>query len=286
MNRFDLRPRTVGEVLDGAFRLYFANARTLITLVACVAVPLQVLWAVVEFATTSRGAQVPASLFSLHFHFARQPNGTLRDAAAQPSGASEAVDLIASTLTQVLGTAACVRALGDAVAGAQPSVGASIAEMARRLPALIVLYVVRGLGVAIGIILLIVPGVWLAGSWSVSAPALVLEGAGPGHALRRSAGLVRGRWWPVVAVVIVSDLVVAIVTGVVQALIGAVDGFSANPSLAPAVIAAAVGATIAALLIQPFNAAVRTVLYLDLRIRRGGEELQALAAQLGVDADG
>ena len=53
-----------------------------------------------------------------------------------------------------------------------------------------------GLGVIIGTILLIVPGVLLALRWSVAIPALVLEGRGIQQAMGRSADLTRDRrWW-------------------------------------------------------------------------------------------
>ena len=46
-----------------------------------------------------------------------------------------------------------------------------------------------------GLVALVVGGVWLWGVWAVAAPALLLEGVGPVRALRRSAQLVRGRFW-------------------------------------------------------------------------------------------
>lgn len=54
-----------------------------------------------------------------------------------------------------------------------------------------------GLGVAIGMILLIVPGVLLALRWSVAIPALVLEGRGIQESMGRSAVLTQNRRWSI-----------------------------------------------------------------------------------------
>jgi hypothetical protein len=54
---------------------------------------------------------------------------------------------------------------------------------------------------------LVIPGLWLATRWSLFAPAIVHEGLGPAAALRRSATLVRGAFWPVAIAVTGSVLI-------------------------------------------------------------------------------
>src|ERR687897_320399 len=68
--------------------------------------------------------------------------------------------------------------------------------------------------VSIGFILLIIPGLILITIWSVGAPAIVAEGAGPIEAFGRSWRLVRGDAWPVFGTLLVA-LVIVIVIGVV-----------------------------------------------------------------------
>jgi hypothetical protein len=55
--------------------------------------------------------------------------------------------------------------------------------------------------------LLVIPGLWLLTRWSLFAPVISKEGAGPVAAIRRSNELVRGRFWPVFATVTLSLLV-------------------------------------------------------------------------------
>jgi hypothetical protein len=55
--------------------------------------------------------------------------------------------------------------------------------------------------------LLVIPGLWLLTRWSLFAPVISKEGAGPVAAIRRSNELVRGHFWAVFATVTVSLLV-------------------------------------------------------------------------------
>ena len=60
--------------------------------------------------------------------------------------------------------------------------------------------ILYGIGVAIGFLLLFVPGLILLTIWSVGAPAIVIEGIGPIDAFKRSQHLVSGSGWPVFGV--------------------------------------------------------------------------------------
>jgi hypothetical protein len=280
MNTFDLRPRTVGEVLDGAIKLYVRNARTLIGIVAVVSVPLQIVSGIVLLSVLTKGAQVPGNLFA--FHVQQSQNGTTSSASV--NGAVEIVRLVISGVTGMLCTAACVRAVSDAYADRPPSIAGSLRVAVRRLPILIVMEIVRYAGLILAFIALIIPGVWLYGAWGVATPALLVEELGPLKALGRSRRLVRRRWWPVAAVLLLSGILAAVVGSALQALFGAIDGFSSHPPLLLGVLAVVLGATVTSILVQPFTAAVTTVLYFDLRVRHEGYDVQVLADQLGLPA--
>jgi hypothetical protein len=64
---------------------------------------------------------------------------------------------------------------------------------------LIAVSILAGLGIGIGFLLLIVPGLILLTIWSVAAPVLVIERPGVLRAFGRSRELVRGYGWPVSA---------------------------------------------------------------------------------------
>jgi len=278
MNTCDLRPRTVGEVLDGAIKLYVRNARTLIGIVAVVSVPLQIISGLVLLSVITKGDQVPGNLFALHLQ--QSQNGTTSTQSV--NGAVQIVRLVITAVTGTLCTAACVRAVSDAYSDRAPSIAASLGVAVRRLPMLIVMEIVRYVGLALAFIALIIPGVWLYGAWAVATPSLLVEDLGPLKALGRSRRLVRRRWWPVAAVLLVSNILAAVVDSALQALFGAVDGFSSHPAVVLGVLAVVLGATVSSILVQPFTAAVTTVLYYDLRVRHEGYDLEVLADQLGL----
>jgi len=85
-----------------------------------------------------------------------------------------------------------VRELGD---GRVPSVGEVLRAAAPRFPAAVgavLVYTVLGL---VGLILLVVPGVWLLVAGYFGAQIAVLERARPFQAVMGSVRFVRGRWW-------------------------------------------------------------------------------------------
>lgn len=121
--------------------------------------------------------------------------------------------------------------------------------------ALIGFGILFGIGVTIGFLLLIVPGLILITFWSVGAPAIVVEGIGPVDAFGRSWRLVRGDAWAVFGTLLVVLLIV-IGIGIVLAAI-------ANPignGEASTWIASIVSTTITA----PIFAIAVTVLYYEL----------------------
>ena len=142
--------------------------------------------------------------------------------------------------------------------------------------------------------LLLVLGVlvWLAacavvyfGYWAVAAPALILENLGILAALRRSYRLVRGSFWRIFGIGLLTFVVTAVVrqlftlpfgliSGVVVALTAGDDpGFGG--SLLQLLIAD-IGEVLAGAVLYPFGAGVTALLYLDLRMRREGLDVDLM----------
>jgi hypothetical protein len=106
------------------------------------------------------------------------------------------VQVVVSLLGEVFysGAVANLLAAGDEA----PSLGQVAARLAYgRLVAVAVIF---DLAVAAGLLLLVVPGVVVFTWFALAAPLIELEGCGVREALRRSRQLVRGRFWPVLAV--------------------------------------------------------------------------------------
>lgn len=88
------------------------------------------------------------------------------------------------------------------------SIGETFRRVQPRLPAIIVAGLLAGLGIIVGLLLFVVPGLFLLTIWSLIIPAIVIEGKSAGDAFGRSRELVRGNGWSVFGVIVLSVLVV------------------------------------------------------------------------------
>jgi hypothetical protein len=120
--------------------------------------------------------------------------------------------------------------------------------------------IVAGIGIFIGFILLIVPGLYLLTVWCLIVPVVVLEGLGTGAALGRSRDLVRGHEWQVLGTLVLV-FVVLLVVGVVIGLL-----LSGLPMAARNFISEIVSGTLTA----PFLALVLTLGYFRLLAAESG----------------
>ena len=102
---------------------------------------------------------------------------------------------------------ALVTAVQDVRDGrADLSLGETFAHVRPQLPAIIVGGVLAGLGIALGLLLLIVPGLVLLTWWILIIPVIVLEKRRAGEAFSRSRELVRGHGWNVFGVIVLTIL--------------------------------------------------------------------------------
>jgi hypothetical protein len=128
--------------------------------------------------------------------------------------------------------------------------------------------ILAGLGIGIGFILLIVPGLFLLTIWAVVAPAIVSERVGVFQAFGRSRELVRGHGWQVFGVIVVLFLLQIIVGGAVQAIFRAIsDSFAAI----------AAGDLIVRVIVAPLSGLAAAVMFFELK-RLHGEPAQGAVA--------
>jgi hypothetical protein len=113
------------------------------------------------------------------------------------------VSLIATFWVQ----GALVRAVDDVRDGrADMSLGETFDSVRPQLPAIIVAGILAALGICLGLLLLIVPGLLLLTWWIVIIPVIVLEGRRAGESFGRSRELVRGYGWQVFGVIVLTIL--------------------------------------------------------------------------------
>jgi hypothetical protein len=130
------------------------------------------------------------------------------------------------------------------------------------LGAVIVAAILAGIAIAIGLVLLIVPGLILLTIWAVIIPVIVLEGKSAGESFSRSRELVRGHGWGVFGVIVLTVLLLigfGIVLGLILSPLAPwLRGFISN--------------VVSGTLTAPFVAVVLTLLY--FRLRRAKEPAQ------------
>jgi hypothetical protein len=149
------------------------------------------------------------------------------------------------------------------------TVGSLLRSVTPVLGALIVAGILAGIAIGIGLLLLIVPGLFLLTIWAVLAPVVVLEKKSAFEAFGRSRELVRGHGWQVFGVIVVLFLLQFIVTAVIQAIANGVsDSFAAY----------ALSDLIVRLLVAPLSALAAAVLYFELRGREEGAGADVLTA--------
>ncbi len=100
------------------------------------------------------------------------------------------------------------------------SVGQLYASVSPIMLPLIGIAILYALGVALGFIALIVPGLILLTIWAVAAPVAVVERPGVFASFSRSQQLVKGNGWPVFATIFIV-FVMVLVFGMVAGAIGA-----------------------------------------------------------------
>ena len=266
-----LRPLSLGEILDVSIKICFAHWRTLIKAVLVVVVPVQIVGTIVN-------ADYTVDSLDFGTGAGQTPEETF-DRFNQYLGGL-AIAGVLQGLAILLSTAACLRAIAQAYLGEPADWRSSLRYAWRLTPSLLLLTLLYALGLVLGFLLLILPGIWLYVAWAFATPALLVEGLRGRKALGRSFGLVKGRWWRTFGVLTVGFILAAIISTVVQGvfLVGIVVG-EGNDALV--LVLSAIAGIVGLAVSTPFQAALLTVLYFDLRVRKEGFDLELLAQEIG-----
>ena len=256
MAQLQLRPLGVGEIVDATFTVYRRRFGPMFTIV--------VVLVFIPFLVSLAGG---CSLDSAGTTTCTSPIGWLGYLAG-----------IAGSV--VAGVAAVLVAAG-AYADVPSDWRNAMSIAIRRIIEIIVATIVIAVLIGIGFVLLIVPGVFLMVSFAVVWEALIIEGAGPMESIKRSWRLVAGERWRVFGAGLLVIVLMVIFVGVVSAVIALIlsAGLGVSGGMTGYLVQQA-----ASLLSIPLTAALGTVIYLDLRVRKeslGADELAAALSEQG-----
>ncbi len=274
-----LRPMGVGEILDAAIRLYRAEWKSLMAIVAIALVPITFLQA---FLTRSMG-----SPFSTEAAVSANVDATLIT--------SIVLGIIQVLVIQPFLTAAVARASADVYLGHEVLVGPTFRYAVSRIHSIlwitilmILLVFVPGLvlvifgalgaeevaivfGIVMVVFLVIVFVRFVFGS-----TVLVVEGKKGSKALRRSWELAKGFFWKIVGTLLLAGIMASVVEGVLS-IPGAVAFAAVGPAGWPFL---AIGGSLAAIITTPFTTLITVLLYFDLRIRKEAFDLEVMAQEM------
>lgn len=211
----------VATVLERVFALYRRRAALLLPAALIVFVPVAVIQALILAGSTSIFLIVLLEAVAFVGTFIYQ--GIVVETVAETRASSEHISL------------------GHLFKVVQP-----------RLGALMLTGLLYGFGVAIGFLLLIVPGLIALTLWAVVAPVVLLERRSATAAFGRSRELVRGNAWRVFSVVVV----ITVITLVIQQILQRIGGNHLVAHLLLLLVASVITA--------PLSALAATIMYFDL----------------------
>ncbi|MEU3914865.1 hypothetical protein [Streptomyces sp. NPDC029721] len=301
-----LRPLGLGEILDGAVATLRGHWRSVLSVSLVVAALSEIALLAVQRLTMDSltvpdtqpttpaqavralgdagilyGAQYYLEVLGLILVTALLAPTVSRAVLGQPSTLGGTLKAVRPLAPRLLGLTGLLL-LGSLAAGLLPALPGILLGSAA----------LTALGIPVGLVLL----AWFYVTFALAPPALMLERGTPAAALRRSAKLVRGSWWRVFGISLLTWIIRTITSTVIVmpfaaiamvlapgGLSGFLDG-SAALSWTVLVITG-IGAIAGATVTTPMQTGVTTLLYIDQRIRREALDLE-LARAAGVEGYG
>jgi hypothetical protein len=190
------------------------------------------------------------------------------------------IEAIIQVIGYVLVVGAIFRAVSEAYLGHTPDARASISAAFRRMPSLLWLSFLLVLGVAIGFVLLVIPGIYLLVAWAVAVPVLMVEGTKGAKAIGRSYDLVRHNWWRTFGTLLVGFIFIGLFNFLLDLVARGADGVANDSVYLWALIYDALNG-LGTVITAPLQAAIIIVIYFDLRVRKEGFDVALLTAGLG-----
>lgn len=262
------QPQSIGGVLDTTFQLYKASVVKLI--------PLSVLLVI-------------ASCLQYIYIFASGGSVNPADPTAMINMMTSWgywLSLLAGVIGSTWITAAAYLKIAAIGSAGDLGVGGALQASLPRLPALFVMLILFSLAVAIGMLLLLIPGIILMVSLLLCYPTALFDNKGPVSALTESHRLVWGNWWRTfvmfsvgLIVLIVIYLVVAMIVGVIAPLL-MIGGAGADDVALYALVSIGLIFLFLSLLLTPFYISLGIAIYWDLKLRKDGGDLAARAGAL------
>ena len=258
-------PRSIGGVIDDAARLYRDSFRYIL--------PLLIANAIL--------AAVPGLILGLNQAAAATPAEQGRAVLHLITSPSFWIAFLVVLLANLLMYGALIGSLDSVARGGRMALGEALQLGLSRLARVIGASFLFSLAVTAGIILFVIPGIYLMGIFQLIFVAIILEDSSVIGAFGISRRLIKGHWWRsamILTVAIIILVVLSLLGGVVAAILGALR-FGAGTAL---IVNQLVG-LIVNIFVVGWMPCVLLAMYYDLKLRHEGEDLatrvNALAAR-------
>jgi hypothetical protein len=253
MTGLELRPLSLGEILDRTFTLY---RRHFLVFIGISGIP---------------------QLIVLAFNLARQFMGAnLGPTSIASNAILMLVSFLAAVFAYLFAQGGTILAVSDLYLGRPASIGGSLRRVAGELAPLFGVIALNGLAIAGATILLVIPGIYIACRLLICVPAALIEGRGPRESLSRSFDLTRdnaGRGFLIL-------LLSVVVTYAALILFALPFGIPLAASIRnPGMLLfwasmVQVGSTVATVLVRPVLLIATSIFYYDLRVRKEAFDIQ------------
>ena len=261
-----LRPMTMPDLLDGSFVVIKARPRTVFAIAAAILIPFHLMVAFLQHGVAG-----------LSFSTGLNQTGTTTTTTGDQFAAVAVAYLgvAALTLAPFLLGGALGKVVSAWYAGSSMTSGEALRAVWHRAPALIGAYLVLLPLKVLGVMLCGVGLIPVMTLFVVTAPAITIEGLGPIAGARRSWHLVSRRFWSCVGVVVVATIGAYVLNTIFGTVPQVLTSLLPSPFdwLGRGLVEAVVGMVVTTALVS-----VAVLLYLDLRIRTEGLDLELEAA--------
>ncbi|MFN8053108.1 MAG: hypothetical protein U0Q22_16805 [Acidimicrobiales bacterium] len=269
-----LQPRTVGQLLDGGFEVLRFRFRTIAVVAATLVLPLYVLPQVLAVVTGTQVSQNPLFGSSSSFGSTTQPIGS-GFVAAQWYALGAALGLALASM--LLGVGVSHLVCGWLI-GVDRSANETLRFVLRRTPVVLGAFVLALLLKALGALACCIGLLFVVPLLSVLAPVVGAEDLGAASSVSRTWKLGKRRLGPLIGVSLLWGLVSSALSLGVQTA-AAAAGYAVSNSVSGASITVQVVSVVSTVLLLVVQVSVTVLVYIDLRVRTEGLDLQMDAAE-------
>ena len=274
MAAIDLRPLSLGELLDRTFFLYRGH---FLLFLGIAAIPYSFFF-VINLTT----ALLPLAIRSSSLG-PMQAAGVA--AAAIGGGLFALIAIVAGAIAFLFSVGATVFAVSEIYMGRQTSIRSSLRLVRGKTGVIFGVLFLSGLILMAGFIALVIPGIYLMCRICVATPAALLEDIGPSESIRRSFDLTRDFAGRAFLIYILYFVLAMIFVGLLQSPFMILIAASARHTQLVVLwtVLLQVGNFIGSVLVAPVSTIGFALFYYDLRVRKEAFDLQMMMQAVGAD---